>query len=121
MFRKHLSTQRCKEIVVSFHEVARDLGLENAYIAMLAQHMEINKGPVLHYFKDREELLLGLIEYILEHYLRVMISERSDVMDCKVDVIRFIEDLFGRASIVYFDDGFLYSCYALIYRVAEFR
>ena len=121
MGRKNLGTQRRKEIIVSFYEVARDLGLENASIAKLAQHMEISKGLVLHYFKNREELLLGLNEYILEQHLRVMISEDRGAMDCKEKVTSFIENLFTRAWNDYFDDGVFYSCYALIYRIPEFR
>lgn len=121
MGRKNLSTQRRKEIIVSFYEVARDLGLENASIAKLAQHMKISKGLVLHYFKNREELLLGLNEYILEQHLRVMISEDRVALDCKENVISFIENLFTRAWNDYFDDGVFYSCYAMIYRIPEFK
>ena len=121
MGRKNLATQRRKEIIISFYEVARTLGLENASIAKLAQHMQISKGLVLHYFKSRDALLLGLNEYILEQHLRVMISEESGAMDCKEHVISFIENLFTRAWNDYFDDGVFYSCYALIYRIPEFR
>jgi len=121
MGRKNLSIQRRKEIIISFYEVSRNIGLENASIAKLAQQMNISKGLVLHYFKNREELLLGLNEYILEQHLRVMISEDNGVMDSKESVTSFIENLFTRAWNDYFDDGVFYSCYALIYRIPEFR
>ena len=121
MGRKNISDQRRGEIIISFYEVSRSLGLENASIAKLAQHMGISKGLVLHYFKNREELLLGLNEYILEQHLRVMVSEDIGKMDCKEHVIHFIENLFTRAWNTYFDDGVFYSCYALVYRVPEFK
>ncbi|RXG29859.1 TetR family transcriptional regulator [Leeuwenhoekiella marinoflava] len=121
MGRKNIGDQRRSEIIISFYEVSRSLGLENASIAKLAQHMGISKGLVLHYFKNREELLLGLNEYILEQHLRVMVSEDIGKMDCKEHVIHFIENLFTRAWNTYFDDGVFYSCYALVYRVPEFK
>ena len=121
MGRKNISEQRRKEIIIAFYEVSRQLGLENASIAKLAQHMDISKGLVLHYFENREELLIGLNEYILEQHLNVMISEDIGVMNTKEHLVLFIENLFTRAWNSYFDDGVFYSCYALIYRVPEFK
>lgn len=121
MGRKNISEQRRKEIIIGFYEVSRHLGLENASIAKLAQHMEISKGLVLHYFESREELLIGLNEYILEQHLNVMISEDLGAMNSKQQLVQFIENLFTRAWNNYFDDGVFYSCYALIYRIPEFK
>ena len=121
MGRKNISVRRRKEIIISFYEVSRDIGLENASIAKLAEHMKISKGLVLHYFKNKEELLLGLNEYILDQHLRAMISENIPIMNCKKNVIEFIENLFTRTWNVYFDDGVFYSCYALIYRIPEVK
>ena len=121
MGRKNLGIQRRKEIIISFYEVCRDIGLENASIAKLAQHMDISKGLVLHYFKNRDELLIGLNEYILEQHLLVLTSEEKSVLNSKEEVEAFIKNLFTRAWNDYFDDGVFYSCYALIYRIPEFR
>ena len=121
MGRKNLGIQRRKEIIISFYEVSRKIGLENASIAKLAQHMDISKGLVLHYFKNRDELLIGLNEYILEQHLRVFTSEKNEALSSKEEVEVFIENLFARAWNEYFDDGVFYSCYALIYRIPEFK
>jgi len=121
MGRRNIGTQRRKEIIVSFYEVACEIGLENTSIAKLAQHLKISKGLVLHYFTNRDELLLGLVEYILEQHLNVMASDALGAMDSREKLAYFIEHLFSRKWNRYFDDGVFYSCYALIYRTPLFK
>lgn len=121
MGRKNIGAQRRKEIIVAFYEVACDKGLENTSIAKLAQHMKISKGLVLHYFTNREELLLGLVEYILEQHLTLMASDDIGAMDSRGKLVNFIEHLFSRKWNRYFDDGVFYSCYALVYRMPAFK
>ncbi|MEH6407042.1 MAG: TetR/AcrR family transcriptional regulator, partial [Leeuwenhoekiella sp.] len=104
MGRRNISEQRRKEIIIAFYEVAKDLGLENASISKLAEHMAISKGLVLHYFTNREELLLGLVEYILEQHLLVLTSDELEAIDSKENLIRFISHLFSRKWNNYFDD-----------------
>lgn len=121
MGRKNLSAQRRKEIIVSFYEAACDLGLENTSIDKVAKHMNITKGLVLHYFKNREKLLIGLNEYILEQHLHVMNTQSSEAVDTPEKLKSYIEQLFSRSWNNYFDDGVFYSCYALIYRMPAFK
>jgi AcrR family transcriptional regulator len=121
MGRKNLSTQRRKEIIVAFYEVARNLGLENTSIDKVAKHLKLTKGLILHYFKNREELLIGLNEYILEQHLQLMASSTETEIDSREKLIDYIQQLFSRKWNKYFDDGVFYSCYALIYRIPSFR
>ncbi len=121
MGRKNLGKLRRKEIIISFYEVACRVGLENTSIAKVAAQMQISKGLVLHYFTNRNELLLGLVEYILEQHLRVMASDDIGPIDSKEKLSNFIGHLFSRKWNNYFDDGVFYSCYALIYRMPSFK
>ncbi len=116
MGRKNLTSQRQKEIVIAFYEVSKNIGLENVSIANLANHMEISKGLVLHYFDSKEHILEALNTYILEEYINFMNNNTPNEITSKEALHQFIEKLFSREWNNYIDDGVFYSLYALIYR-----
>ena len=68
MGRKSLKPIRQKAIIKAFYKVARKEGLENASIAKVASVLDVNPSLVIHYFKTKQDLIHGLIEYILERY-----------------------------------------------------
>ncbi|MEH6682600.1 MAG: TetR family transcriptional regulator [Sediminicola sp.] len=121
MGRKNLSEIRREEIIKSFYRVAKKIGLENTSIAKVAEEMGISNGLVMHYFKTRDELLIGLNEYLLERHLSIVSSREYGVMDSTDNLEKFLESLFSRKWNRYFDDGVFYSCYALVYRKPEFK
>ena len=71
MGRKSLKGPRQKEIIKAFYKVAKKEGLENASIAKTAELININPSLVVHYFKSKDYLVYGLIEYILDKYLLI--------------------------------------------------
>jgi AcrR family transcriptional regulator len=119
--RKNLGEIRREEIIKSFYRVAKKIGLENTSIAKVAEEMGISNGLVMHYFKTRDELLIGLNEYLLERHLSIVSSREYGVMDSTDNLKKFLESLFSRKWNRYFDDGVFYSCYALVYRKPEFK
>lgn len=121
MGRKNLSGIRQKEIIKSFYRVAKKIGLENTSIAKVADDMNISNGLVMHYFRTKDELLIGLNDYILERHLNIVSSYEYGAMDSQENLRKFIESLFSRKWNKYFDDGVFYSCYALIYRKQDFN
>ncbi len=121
MGRKKLGPTRRLEIIKSFYEVAKENGLENASIAKVADAMGISNGLVMHYFNTKDELLIGLNEYILDQHLNVMTNNNSGVIETRQDLENLIKSLFSRKWNQYFDDGVFYSCYALIYRNKTFN
>lgn len=116
MGRKSLGAIRRLEIIQSFYDVAKDIGLENASIAKVAESMGISNGLVMHYFNTKEELLLGLNEYILQQHLNVLMEGNLGTIRTRKDLENLIHNLFSRKWDQYFDDGVFYSCYAMIYR-----
>lgn len=101
--------------------MAKDHGLENASIAKVAELLGTSNGLVMHYFKTKDELLLGLNEYILEQHLKLFIEGHQGSIRTREDLEELIENLFSRKWNQYFDDGVFYSCYALIYRNKDFN
>ncbi|MAZ28929.1 MAG: TetR family transcriptional regulator [Cytophagaceae bacterium] len=121
MGRKSIATQRRKEVINAFYDTAREIGLENTSIAKVANKMNISQGLVMHYFKTKDELLIGLNKFILEQHLKIINAPEYPEMDTRKSLEEFITSLFSRKWNQYFDDGVFYSCYALIYRIPEFK
>jgi AcrR family transcriptional regulator len=120
MGRKSLKPVRQKAIIQAFYKVARKEGLENASIAKVAAVLEVNPSLIIHYFKSKEELLHGLIEYILERY-SLIYSPEDGVTNQKKRFEKVIQNLFSRKWNKLIDDGVFYSGYSLIFREKTFK
>ncbi|MBN8578967.1 MAG: TetR family transcriptional regulator C-terminal domain-containing protein [Cytophagales bacterium] len=115
MGRKNLIQVRQKGIILAFYKVARKQGLENASIAKVADAMQVNPSLIMHYFKTKQDLIHGLIEYILERY-RLIYTPINEIADPQERLEQIIENLFSRKWDKLFDDGVFYSCFSLIFR-----
>lgn len=115
MGRKSLKPIRQKGIIKAFYKVARKEGLEHASIAKVAAVLEVNPSLVIHYFSTKQDLMQGLIEYILERY-RLLYNPENGTTDPKQKLRKIIRNLFSRKWNRLFDDGVFYSAYALVFR-----
>lgn len=120
MGRISLKQTRQKEIVQAFYEVSKKIGLENASLAKVADHMDINPSLVVHYFKTRDALFSGLISFILEKYNDIY-QANGDTYSTPKELRALIESLFSRKWNKLFDDSVFYSCYAMTYRDKKIR
>lgn len=116
MGRKSLSDERKKEIVKAFYRLAQKEGLENASIAKTAELIDINPSLIIHYFKTKEYLLYGLIDFILDKYLLIFHIPASAYATPHEKLLKVIDKIFSRKWNVLFDDSVAYSCYALAFR-----
>lgn len=116
MGRKSLKSIRQKEIIKTFYKVAKKEGLEHASIAKTAAAMDINPSLVLHYFASKEQLIFGLIEYILDKYMKIFNVDTKKDIDPIVKLVKVINNVFSRKWNVLFDDDVSYSCYSLTFR-----
>lgn len=116
MGRKSLKGTRQKEIIKAFYKVAKKEGLENASIAKAAELIDINPSLVVHYFKSKDHLVYGLIEYILDKYLLIYKVPPEDAEDAQTHLLKVIDNIFSSKWNTLFDDSVSYSCYALAFR-----
>jgi len=115
MGRLSLKDVRQKEIILAFYTVAKRIGLENASLAKVADHMDINPSLIAHYFKTREALLAGLISFTLERYRDIYDIDGQNYTTVS-QLKRLVNNLFSRKWDKLVDDGVFYSCYAFTYR-----
>jgi AcrR family transcriptional regulator len=115
MGRNSIKELRKQEIIEVFYGVAASEGLENTSIAKIAAEMECNPSLIIHYFKTKEDLIYGLIDFILERYYRIFKVDAADITS-KKDLMDILERLFSRTWNDLIDDGVFYSCYALTFK-----
>ena len=121
MGRKSLKEDRRKQIVEAFYEVAKKEGLENASLSKIAKHINMPASLLIHYFENKSELLLALTEFIMSHYGRIYISEKTTRQTSMDRLMSTIENIFSRKWNTYFDDGVYYSYFALVFRDDRIR
>ncbi len=121
MGRKSLKETRQKEIIKEFYKLAKKEGLENTSIAKIAKKMEINPSLIIHYFQTREDLVYGLIEFILDKYQLIYKTSPKKTTDSRAALLEIIDNLFSKKWNALFDDGLFYSCYSLTFREAKIR
>ena len=116
MGRKSLRVDRRKEIIRAFYKTAKKQGLHNVSIAKLATAIDMNPSLIIHYFKTKEELVFGLIEYILDRYKNLYIAGKSKEQT-SIDVLHeILDNLFSRKWNKLVDDDVFYNCFTLIFR-----
>lgn len=116
MGRKSLKEVRSKEIIEAFYKLAKKEGLENASIAKTAEILDMNPSLIVHYFKTKEYLVYGLIEYILDKYLLIFDVPKAVENDPELTLLRVLDNIFSDKWNKLFDDSVSYSCYALAFR-----
>ncbi len=116
MGRRSLKDARQKEIIEVFYQIAKKEGLENASLAKTAELAGMNPSLIIHYFKTREQLVNGLIEFILDRYLGIFHVPDSLAGKPKSTLLRIIDNVFSKKWNILFDDTVSYSCYALALR-----
>ncbi|MCF0063816.1 TetR family transcriptional regulator [Dyadobacter chenwenxiniae] len=121
MGRKSLKEARQKEIIKEFYKLAKKEGIENTSIAKIAKKMDINPSLIIHYFQTREDLVYGLIEYILDKYQLIYKVSTKKPLDSRAALLEIMDNIFSKKWNTLFDDGLFYSCYSLTFRESKAR
>ncbi|MEZ4772789.1 MAG: TetR/AcrR family transcriptional regulator [Bacteroidia bacterium] len=121
MGRKSKSTVRKQEILSYFYDVIIDEGFEGASIAKIAKRMEVNPSLLIHYFTNKDAMVLGLIDYIISTYSSHILPDFSHV----TDPLERWEDVLDVVSLIQWDrimnNTVFYSCYTLALRLPEVK
>ena len=120
MGRKSLKEVRQKEIILAFYTVSKREGLENSSISKVAKEMDINPSLVMHYFNTKEDLVFGLIHFILERYKSIFTSDVS-TDNIRAKLLNIVNNLFSKKWNTFIDDSVFYSCFALIFRSEKIK
>ena len=112
---------RKKEILDSFYAVLAEEGLEGASMAKIASRMGIHPSLIVHYFSNKEEMVIELVDYMLAMYEETFLPQLQKIADPEERLLASIDALFGQEWAKLVDISVFYSCYSLCFRNARVR
>lgn len=121
MGRRSKANVRKQEILNHFYTVIIEEGFEGASIAKIANKMDVNPSLIIHYFKTKDLMVLGLIEYILETYSSHILPDFSNVADPQErweDVVDVVSRIKWSS---FLDTTVFYSAFTLSLRNEEIK
>ncbi len=68
MGRKNIQTERRKQILEALHQCLLKKPFDKTSIKDIAQEAKINHGMLHYYFRNKEDILLNYIEYVINLY-----------------------------------------------------
>ncbi len=115
MGRKSLKEDQQKKIIEAFYQIAKNEGIENTSFGKVAKELNMHPSLVVHYFSTKEEMLLGLIDFIISSYEEIYTPEHENA-DPLTKLVDILNNIFSRKWDSYIDDSIFYNCFALIFR-----
>lgn len=113
---------RKPEILEHFYQVIIKEGIEGASMAKIADSMNIHTSLIFHYFKNKENMLIELAEYVKQKYDPIYVrDEISKIKDPERRFDMFFDTLFSEADIKTVNPRVFYAFYYLSYRNPNIR
>jgi AcrR family transcriptional regulator len=107
---------RKKEILENFYAVLAEEGLEGASIAKIAARMDIHPSLIIHYFSNKEEMIVALVDHMLAMYEETFLPKLQEIDDPERRLEATIDAIFGPDWARLVDAGVFYACYSLGFR-----
>lgn len=115
MGRRSNKEEQQRKIIETFYEVAKQEGIENTSFGKVAKELNMHQSLVIHYFSSKDDLILGLIEYILLRYGEIFETGNNE-SDALEKLKHVMDNIFSRKWDTYIDDSIFYNCFALVFR-----
>ncbi len=112
---------RKKEILKGFYAVIAEEGLEGASMAKVASRVGIHPSLIVHYFTNKEEMVVELVDYMLSIYEENYLPRLREIEDPEERLRETIDAIFGQEWAGLVDSSVFYSCYALCFRKKRVR
>jgi len=84
------------KIVKQFYETILVEGFEGASVAKVAKRMQIHPSLILHYFGNKENLTLALVDYVIDAYGSLLKKFKSRDLRPEDRLERLLEALWSR-------------------------
>lgn len=107
---------RKKEILENFYAVLAEEGLEGASIAKIAARMGIHPSLIIHYFSNKEEMVVALVDFMLAKYEETFLPRLREIADPEEKLHKTLDAIFGLDWARLVDSSVFYACYSLAQR-----
>ncbi len=112
---------RKPEILESYYQVLIQQGFEGTSISKIAKHMDIHPSLIIHYFKNKENMKLELIDLLIEKYKSPDMISLEYIEDDEDRFNAFIDTLFSFEWSRTVDPGIHFGFYYLSFRNKEIQ
>lgn len=116
MGRKSIAHIRKPDILRHTYRLVAREGLPGMSINKIAKQMDVNPGIVMHYFKNKEGLILALVDYMLEKAEAFLDSAYEKYEDPHQNFKHWAEYYFQIGENPPMRQNVFWSCYALSFR-----
>jgi AcrR family transcriptional regulator len=116
MGRKSIAHIRKPDILRHTYRIVAKEGLAGMSINKVARQMDVNPGTVMHYFKNKEGLILALVDYMLEKAEAFLDSAYETYEDPRQNFKHWAEYYFQTDATPPMRQNVFWSCYALSFR-----
>lgn len=107
---------RKPEILEAYYQVIIQEGLEGASIGKIAKRLNIHPSLIIHYFKNKENLKLALIELLTEKYDSFDMIDLSHIEDDEMRYHALMDVVFSFKWSRTVDPGVHFGFYYLSFR-----
>lgn len=113
MGRKNRSEEKRTEILEHLYDVISEGGIEDATLSRIARHMGVHKSLLTYYFNTKEEMIIALVDFITDKYLKTFHDMVSRIEDPRERLKTSLDVIFSHQWVRVIDYRVFYSCFYL--------
>ncbi len=121
MRKNQNATLRKPEILESYYQVLIEQGIEGSSLSKIAKHMGIHPSLIIHYFQNKENMKLELIDLLIEKYKSPDMINLEHIEDDEERFHTFIDILFSQDWSRTVDPGVHFGFYYLSFQNEEIQ
>lgn len=111
MGRKSKAEERKKEILQNLYNVIHKEGLEKATLARIGEEMGVAPSLLTHYFKNKEEMMAGFVDFIFKKEHAEYTPEFKKIKSRKEQLNYLIEKTISLYYSQNVSDNIFYACF----------
>ncbi len=115
------TAEKRNEILAHFCTVIAQDGFEHASVQKIAAQAGISASLLLFYFKNKEELVLNLVDFLLKQYESAFFEDIQNTILVQERFNKAIDTLFGYRWLEVGNPTAFYACYYLSTRNPQIR
>ncbi len=121
MGRKSKLDDRRPEMLLHYYEVLKSEGVEGASLAKVAERMKCYPSILIHYFKNKDNMTLDLVDYLTKSYEDNFILQGKTIHDPAKRIRFFIDLMFSPTWTEVIDADVFYALLYLSMRNKKVR
>ena len=112
---------RKREIIESIYSIISRKGLEAATLKAIGKEMNVAPSLLMHYFKNKEEMIIALVDYMVKQMDRAYIHEMKKLPTARERLVFYLNRTLDLNVASNVDDRVFYTCFYLTMQNEKIR